>query len=69
MDLIGCPHCNERFLLSDSSHEGWPCPNCRSEMRVVAHRIPDGIVSPETSDAALPRHISRSSSGPPFHSD
>ena len=41
MDLIGCPRCNERFLLNDTEHEGWPCPNCQTEMRVVAHRIPD----------------------------
>jgi hypothetical protein len=35
-------------------------------MRVVAHRIPDGIVAPEAPDSPLPQHIIRSSTGAPF---
>ncbi|HEY1356232.1 MAG TPA: hypothetical protein VGF09_07945 [Solirubrobacterales bacterium] len=68
MDLIGCPRCNERFLLRDSGREGWSCPNCRAAMRVVAHRIPDGIVTPETPDSPLPRQVVRTATDAPFHS-
>jgi PHP family Zn ribbon phosphoesterase len=68
MDLIGCPRCNERFLLRDTDTEGWSCPNCRAEMRVVAHRIPDGIVTPDVSDSGDPQHVVRSMSGTPFQS-
>ncbi len=68
MDLIGCPRCNERFLLRDSRNEGWACPNCLAEMRVVAHRIPSGIVTPDVSPSEHLQHVSRSLIGAPFHS-
>jgi hypothetical protein len=48
MDLIGCPQCNERFLLRDAGAEGWSCPSCRAEMRVIVHRIPSGVLAAES---------------------
>jgi PHP family Zn ribbon phosphoesterase len=68
MDLIGCPRCNERFLLRDAEGEVWSCPNCRAEMRVIAHRIPEGIVTPDISAFGHLQHVGRSTSGAPFHS-
>jgi len=55
MDLIGCPRCNERFLLRDAESDGWSCPNCRAEMRVIAHRIPEGIVTSEDLKSDRPQ--------------
>ena len=37
-------------------------------MRVVAHRIPDGIVTPDISDFDRLQQVVRSPGGPPFHS-
>jgi len=68
MDLIGCPRCNERFLLRGARSGGWACPNCRAEMRVVAHRIPAGIVTADVPQADHLQHVSRSATGAPFHS-
>jgi hypothetical protein len=68
MDLIGCPRCNERFLLREARSEGWACPNCLAEMRVVAHRIPTGIVTPDVPRTDRLQHVSRSPTGAPFHS-
>ena len=68
MDLIGCPQCDERFLSRGAGSERRSCPNCRAEMRIVAHRIPLGIVSPEISDSDHLEQVSRSISGTPFHS-
>ena len=68
MDLIGCPHCNERFLSRDAGIEHRSCPDCRAEMRTIAHRIPEGIVTPEISDSDHLEQVSRSIGGTPFHS-
>ena len=68
MDLIGCPRCNERFLLRDSEGGEWPCPNCRAALQVVAHRIPEGIVTPDPSAFNNLQQVGRSFSGTPFQS-
>jgi hypothetical protein len=37
-------------------------------MRVVAHRIPAGIITPDVPQAGHLQHVSRASTGAPFHS-
>jgi hypothetical protein len=37
-------------------------------MRVVAHRIPAGIVTPDVSPSERLQHVTRSPTGAPFHS-
>ncbi len=37
-------------------------------MRTIAHRIPEGIVTPEISDSDHLEQVSRSIGGTPFHS-
>ena len=68
MDLIGCPHCNQRFLSRDAGIEHRSVPRLPGENRdLIAHRS-GGIVTPEISDSDHLEQVSRSIGGTPFHS-
>lgn len=67
MDLLGCPGCNERFVLRDSgTGEGWACEDCNAELRVIAHGVSLEILEPESLEPNQLQRVSRSPSGPPF---
>lgn len=41
MDLLQCPGCRQRFLITDAgSGWGWCCPNCRGELEPAVRSIP-----------------------------
>lgn len=56
MDLLGCPRCNERFVLRDAgTGEGWACHDCRAELRLVAREVPRWVAPLQFN----PHHLNR----------
>jgi len=41
MDLLQCPACRQRFLVTDAARESrWSCANCQSGLELVVRSIP-----------------------------
>lgn len=66
MDLLGCPRCKERFVLSDAgTGEGWACRTCRAELRVIGRGVPRWLAPEDFKPNHLNR-LSRSLVSPAF---
>lgn len=41
VDLLRCPGCLRRFLVSDAtSRASWPCPACERELQLMVRSLP-----------------------------
>jgi uncharacterized paraquat-inducible protein A len=51
LDLFDCPGCEQRYIAGDAGDaDGWTCPRCGTELRLVVRRLPG---SPDAIAAAL----------------